>query len=325
MMKKISIVMCTYNGEQYVIEQLDSILNQSIKPDEVVIMDDASTDGTCAIIQDYISSHSLVNWHLYCNEKNKGWVRNFYDGSRIASGDYIFFSDQDDVWYLNKIEKMVSLMEKREIGCLICGNDTIDGDGNTIVDFKSNTHRTQKLSRFPLDVKSFQIVYMGCCMAIAREVVDAYIRIGYKIGAHDINCSRIAVALSSCYFLDEALIKHRLHENNATRKANYISTIGTQELSVWVKSINDNIIFLNNLDQNLILNESAKASVAEAIDFFSTRKKYLVGECLFFELIPNVRKYIKKNMILKDFAYRHNLQRILGRIYAFLLNLFKSK
>ena len=107
---KISLVMATYNGAKYLNEQLDSIKNQTLKLDEVIIVDDVSTDDTSYLVEKYISNHQL-NWIFIKNEKNLGYKGNFKKGLAHASGDVIFLCDQDDIWHLDKVERMVEALK----------------------------------------------------------------------------------------------------------------------------------------------------------------------------------------------------------------------
>ena len=96
---KTSVIIATYNGSKFIEEQFDSILAQSVQPDEVVITDDGSKDNTREVVQRYIDEHDLnKKWHLHVNEKNKGYARNFLDGAMLTTGDIVFFCDQDDIW-----------------------------------------------------------------------------------------------------------------------------------------------------------------------------------------------------------------------------------
>ena len=104
---KLSVAMATYNGAKYIQEQLDSIINQTLTPDEIVISDDGSTDGTLALVLEYISSHS--NIILVHNTNNHGAEGNFSNEFNYCTGDIIFPSDQDDIWAPNKIEKMLEV------------------------------------------------------------------------------------------------------------------------------------------------------------------------------------------------------------------------
>jgi glycosyltransferase involved in cell wall biosynthesis len=101
-LKKISVVMCTYNGEKYLREQLDSIVNQTYPIYEFIIQDDCSTDATFDILSEYRLQYPYIK--LYQNEKQKGINENFFSAISLATGDYIALSDQDDVWVLDKLK-----------------------------------------------------------------------------------------------------------------------------------------------------------------------------------------------------------------------------
>ena len=121
-MISISVVMTTYNGEKYIVEQLDSIRNQSRVPDEVIIYDDCSSDLTVSLIEKYIDDYELTNWTLHCNERNLGWRKNFVEAMEASTGDLIFLSDQDDIWNRDKIEDMAFYLEKDKKILLLASN-----------------------------------------------------------------------------------------------------------------------------------------------------------------------------------------------------------
>ena len=108
----ISVAMATFNGEPYIQEQLDSIYNQTRKVDEIIIVDDCSTDSTVRVIEQYILSHKDIDIKLYKNEENLGYKKNFKKAISLCHGDYVFLSDQDDIWKVNKVEDMISIMEE---------------------------------------------------------------------------------------------------------------------------------------------------------------------------------------------------------------------
>jgi len=101
MMKKfnkntISVALCTYNGELYLREQLESILKQTFPPDEIIICDDGSTDTTIKILEEF-RRKSFIPVKVYYNKENLGVSKNFEKAISLCSGDIIFLSDQDDV------------------------------------------------------------------------------------------------------------------------------------------------------------------------------------------------------------------------------------
>ncbi|WP_428218047.1 glycosyltransferase family 2 protein [Enterococcus avium] len=109
-MKKVAIIMSTYNGERYIEEQLKSILNQTYKNIDIYIRDDCSTDGTVKIIEKYRSCSRL---HFIKGEKNMGYPEGFYYlMNQDIEADYFSFSDQDDVWEPEKIERAVDNLER---------------------------------------------------------------------------------------------------------------------------------------------------------------------------------------------------------------------
>ncbi len=111
--KTVSIIMGTYNGEKYIREQLDSILAQTYPIKEIIIQDDGSTDGTIAICEEYATKHPNV--HFSRNEHNLGFNLNFKIAAMKATGDYVAFSDQDDVWFAEKIAKQVAAIGDHDI------------------------------------------------------------------------------------------------------------------------------------------------------------------------------------------------------------------
>ena len=103
--KLISIAMCTYNGERFVKEQIDSIIAQSYTKFELIVVDDCSKDNTINIIKDYQSKDDRIK--LFQNENNLGFVKNFEKAISLCSGDYIALADQDDIWKKDKIEVFI--------------------------------------------------------------------------------------------------------------------------------------------------------------------------------------------------------------------------
>lgn len=99
---KLSVALCTYNGESFLQQQLDSILQQELSVDEIVICDDGSTDRTISIIESYKQRYHYPTFILEQNKKNKGVRKNFEYAISLCSGDIIFLSDQDDVWQCEK-------------------------------------------------------------------------------------------------------------------------------------------------------------------------------------------------------------------------------
>ena len=105
----ISVLMCTFNGEKYIKEQLESIFRQTQKPNEVLILDDHSSDLTVEIIRTFIAKHSLNDsWAVEVNSENLGYAQNFKNGMKRVTGEIVFFCDQDDIWEDKKVTDKVA-------------------------------------------------------------------------------------------------------------------------------------------------------------------------------------------------------------------------
>lgn len=117
----ISVAMATYNGEQYLREQLESLADQSILPDELVVGDDGSTDRTLEILEEFRKGAPFPV-HIHINDSNLGYARNFLATAQRCRGDWIAFCDQDDVWLPNKLADAVSAIERTPNCCMILQN-----------------------------------------------------------------------------------------------------------------------------------------------------------------------------------------------------------
>ncbi len=113
MTPKVSVILCTYNGEKYLREQIDSILAQTYPVSELILQDDGSTDSTVNICRDYAERFPQVNFHR--NEKNLGFNLNFKSAAMRATGNLVAISDQDDVWFAQKIGRQVEAIGQHDI------------------------------------------------------------------------------------------------------------------------------------------------------------------------------------------------------------------
>ena len=109
----VSVIMTTYNGEQYLGAQLETVMAQSYKNIEIIICDDFSTDHTRALIKKFAAADKRISYSF--NEFNLGVNKNFEQGFLKAKGDFIAFADQDDIWLSEKIEEQMSLFTADDI------------------------------------------------------------------------------------------------------------------------------------------------------------------------------------------------------------------
>lgn len=222
---EISVVIATYNGEKYIQKQLESLMKQSYKPDEVIIIDDKSKDATYGIIKKFVVKNNLKNWKLYQNKKNIGYKKNFYKGIKCAKGNYIFLCDQDDEWEKNKIELMLKVMKANpQLQALNCAVKIIDANSKEIA-YKNqkNIYNCGFLySKEPIgNITYFTFSYLlkhnispGCTMVITKQLKNIFItNYDYSL-PHDWYLNLLASVECGCAFYNKVLVKYRRHNNN---------------------------------------------------------------------------------------------------------------
>lgn len=220
---KTSIVMATYNGKDYLYEQLDSIRDQSLPADEVLFFDDGSKDNTVEMLSDYIAENHLgETWKVTRNEHNLGYADNFHKAMMAARGDYIFFADQDDVWMQDKLEKTTAVMEAHPEIKLLCTDyepfSCAENAPSIPAKMLENMKKDGSLEKLELCSKNLYIASIGCVMCISRSFRDASEPYWTSGWAHDDYVWKMAQCQDGCYVYHEALIRRRLHGHNVSMK-----------------------------------------------------------------------------------------------------------
>lgn len=220
---KISIVMATYNGEKYIEEQIDSIFAQTRKPDEVLFFDDGSTDQTPQIVERFIEEHSLqTTWRFEKNQENKGCILNFLDGADRATGDVIFYADQDDIWDHRKLELMEKgFQEHPDMKACYCLRHFINADGSEIPmrhDFMTNVKvRTEGFQKVSLNEAVRYNKSPGLCLAIRKDLITETRKMILDNGlTHDLPIGTVAAIYNGYYVLNQKLVYYRQHGNNVS-------------------------------------------------------------------------------------------------------------
>lgn len=222
---KVSIVLATYNGEDFIETQLNSIKNQSRPADEVIIHDDCSSDNTSQIVNNYIKKNKLKSWKFEVNEKNIGYKSNFLNLLKVATGDVIFLSDQDDEWQSNKVELMIKVMQENpELDSLNSAIQLIDQNSRTVnLTAKPNFYNANFLySKKPLDRLTLfnwskiieRNISPGCSMCITKKLQNQFIELYDFSLPHDWFLNLLASITDGCGFLNEPLIRYRVHPKN---------------------------------------------------------------------------------------------------------------
>ena len=218
---KVSIVICTYNGERFVEEQIKSIYNQTRIPNEVIICDDSSTDKTATIIKQFIKQNDLSSsWRFEINRPAKGCSHNFIDAANSAKGDIVFFCDQDDIWDLHKVEYMLAGFEEHSdmLACY-CLEQYVDEQGCKVksnFDFMHNVKMWKtgfvKVS-FAENIKKNKCP--GLCLAFKKNILEELTPMIYENKLmHDLSIGNYASFFDGLYVLNKKLVKYRQHSTN---------------------------------------------------------------------------------------------------------------
>lgn len=316
---KISVVMCTFNGENYVINQLSSILAQTRQPDEVIIVDDVSTDNTVSVVQKFLTQNGLeMNWKLYQNEKNKGWQKNFSDSFFLTSGDIIFCCDQDDEWYANKIGDMEEAFELRPNMLLLGGYVKAVDDNNELIRKRIGSfpisNETGEITHVRFDENFFLTRQPGCAIAFRKELLDLYKKYWYDLYPHDQLLWNLAVLLDGAFLLDETVLKYNrisssVFMSEGKRRSSQRRLGKIYKLEKVIRNI--------KMSATELRCDERKISVISAGEQWIKQRKELIENkriINLFLLLENIKFYPYKILYLVDF---YDMFQIKRRRYGF--------
>jgi glycosyltransferase involved in cell wall biosynthesis len=196
--------MATYNGAQWLREQLDSIEDQTRPPDELVISDDASSDATVEVLRQFADSAPFPV--IVLTGERLGFVRNFERALTRCSGDIAFLSDQDDRWAPHKIETILGAL-RPEAAMAFHNAFYTDAEGRT--------QGPTMFERFRMAGIVPEGSAKGCCTAVRRSVLANALPMP-EVPAHDVWLHRVARVLGPVTYVDEPLIYYRIHSSNVS-------------------------------------------------------------------------------------------------------------
>lgn len=220
-MRKIGVVIATYNGEKYIIEQLNSIINQTIKPDLIVVSDGGSKDNTVELCNECLSRCD-IDYIVLTSVEQLNVTRNFEIAYASCDAEYVFFADQDDVWKSNKIQIVMELMEKNKAVLGFTNADLVDENLNSYgQDLWSSIGFIpgNKEKLFPKSDINFinrllkRNVVTGMCMCV-HDSVKAYILPFSRSTIHDVWIALVCANLGTILSIDEKSVLYRQHRDN---------------------------------------------------------------------------------------------------------------
>ena len=215
---RISVCMATFNGDKFIKVQLASILKQLSETDEIIISDDGSSDETINIILAFSDSRiKLVHndlSQLQPAKQSKSYqvTKNFENALTYATGDYIFLSDQDDVWEDNKVEDCILLLKGKKCNLVVHDATVVDESGKVIA--PSYFEKVKSQTGFFKNI--IKNSYLGCCMIFDRNILLKSLPFPNNLIAHDIWIGLIAERNGKVAFLEKKLIRYQRHSAAVT-------------------------------------------------------------------------------------------------------------
>ena len=286
----ISVVICTCNGEKYIGDQLKSIVSQTLPPNEIIICDDDSEDNTLEIAEKVLTSFEgkIV---IRKNSERVGVAKNFINGYRLASGEYIFSCDQDDVWRPNKIEIFFDAFQSSHKELYFSNGLVVDENlhslGFTTWDrVKFSKHMESDL----LDILLKRDIVTGAEMAVSKKLVEKIFDMPSEYYLHDEWLALNAALANSIEAIDSDTFMYRQHGNNvAGMKANEKGLV--DGIKIWVQNCRTlKSSYYRNFMRFSLLQRNAKSSGIESDK---------LDKCiLFWEGLYDLGQYSKKKSIV---------------------------
>lgn len=285
---KVSIALATYNGEKFIREQLDSILNQSIQDFELIACDDCSTDSTLQILNEYVEKDTRIK--VFANEKNLGFKKNFEKAISFCSGEYIALSDQDDVWTENHLQVLLENI----------GDNDLVGANAFLCDENAKTTGNDLLSCSKIDFLPqtkddwfffllHSNIFQGAACLFRKTLVQKALPIPEPVKFHDYWLALVAAAGNGVCYKNDCILYYRQHRKNITsnKKWNFM-----QKLQDTFQNKKEHFL----TEQIEILSEFLKLSFNE--------KKYILeaqNSLAFYKSLKTIKRFKFTSWYIKNY------------------------
>ena len=231
MKEQIDVLLATYNGEKYLREQIDSILNQTYQNIQLIISDDCSKDNTRKILKEYEEKDSRVK--VYDQDENIGCIKNFEFLLKQVKNEIYMLSDQDDVWMPEKIEKTYEQLENEKADLVFGDLEVVDSNLEIIYpSFNDFMKLSRKIKRH-INTNELNYLYncvTGCTIMSRKKWIDKILPlpVNSKYVLHDHWIGLMISLKGKLAYLPEKYIKYRQHEDNE---------VGTDKISHQFKQL----------------------------------------------------------------------------------------
>jgi glycosyltransferase involved in cell wall biosynthesis len=204
----VAVVVATYNGATYLRQQLESIVQQTYKPSQIIIVDDDSLDDTLQVANNFAAHHPEVM--VVQNETRLGYIKNFEKGMLIATASYVALSDQDDIWMPHKLETLLANIGDQMLA--YSDSELIDANGQ-LLNQKMSSIKNQLAYHTPI-MYAIGAWAPGHAMLFKKELVDKAVPFPTLV-THDFWLGFVATCYSKVVYVNEPLVHYRQHTQNA--------------------------------------------------------------------------------------------------------------
>lgn len=314
-MEQIDILLTTYNGEKYLKEEIDSILNQTYTNFRLLISDDCSKDSTIQILKEYEQKDNRIK--VFLQEKNLGYVKNFEFLLTKVENEIYALSDQDDVWNNDKVEKTYKKLKEEDADLVFTDLEIVNEKLETInSSFNDYMFLSRKIKKY---YKDYRLQYLyncitGCTLMSKKKYLEKIIPIPMdsKYVIHDTWIGLIVALNGKITYLDEATIKYRQHGNNQVGSNHtshkYTKLNQVRELFIDVKYQ----LFNTYINNSSIFTKDLQKQNEKALKYFEMlkNKKYINfrGWNVFYKLYKTETfKYYIENFIILNLPIIANI------------------
>ena len=301
----VDILLATYNGEKYLRSQLDSILSQTYKNFRLLVSDDCSSDNTRSILEEYKEKDERII--LYFQETNQGVIKNFEFLLNKVESEYYMFSDQDDIWKQNKIEKSLEKIKQTNSDLVYSDLEVVDENLNIIYEsywkLKGIYSKIKKYNNFEsLYLNNF---VTGCTIISKKELIKDVLPLPTtsKYVLHDYWIALVISQNGKIDYIEEPLIKYRQHKNNkvgSKKRSDEIKTLDEiRRLFITVKKEHFST-FIEN--ENKFTNEKIKKLNKIALDYYEMLENKNYFNFRNWKLFFKLYKYEEFGYKMQNFA-----------------------
>lgn len=278
--RTVSIALCTYNGERFLDDQLASLARQTRLPDELMVCDDQSADGTVALLQRFAKTAPFPV-QISINEDRLGPVANFGKAAGLCNGDIVLFCDQDDVWHDDKIALEVAAMVDAEQESGASVPILVHGDLEVVDEALAPLYPSfmrlihPKFALFDMSYILENNVAVGCTTAVNRALLEIALPLPPQALMHDWWFAQCATCRGKIIYIDQTLMQYRQHQSNQVGAEPWLRRLGAalraprHRWRISLSSLRESVLQAKAIEARLTAESSDMGLNGEAVTAYA--------------------------------------------------------